>query len=208
MRKIVNPKQIQLFDRFDSVLTPKTRKRLLDGWPGVFRHIILELMPVDAVSEHFDPAMGRPTKELYSVAGLLLIQEFMDWTKDETLDAYSFNMNVHYALNLEPVAHDISKRTLERYINLFEQDNLADISHLSVHKRLFYPFDSNNYTKFNLNYQDFSFLRQLSCGFIRKTRFVGPRLLEIPASVQTLTAIVFIKSSFSAILIISHTQLV
>jgi len=25
--------------------------------------------------------MGRPTKELYSVAGLLLIQEFMDWTK-------------------------------------------------------------------------------------------------------------------------------
>jgi len=125
MKKIVNPKQIQLFDPFDSVLTPKTRKRLLDGWPGVFRHIILELMPVDAVSEHFDPAMGRPTKELYSVAGLLLIQEFMDWTKDETLDAYSFNMKVHYALNLEPVTHDISKRTLERYINLFEEDNLA-----------------------------------------------------------------------------------
>jgi len=125
MKKIVNPKQIQLFDPFDSVLTPKTRKRLLDGWPGVFRHIILELMPVDAVSEHFDPAMGRPTKELYSIAGLLLIQEFMDWTKDEALDAYSFNMNVHYALNLEPVTHDISKRTLERYINLFEEDNLA-----------------------------------------------------------------------------------
>ena len=125
MRKIVNPKQIQLFDPFDNILTEKTRKRLLDGWPGVFRHIILELMPVDAVSKHFDPAMGRPTKELYSVAGLLLIQEFMDWTKDETLDAYSFNMNVHYALNLKPVSHDISKRTLERYINLFEQDNLA-----------------------------------------------------------------------------------
>jgi len=125
MKKIVNPQQTQLFDPFDRVLTPKTRKRLLDGWPGVFRHIILELMPVDAVSEHFDPAMGRPTKELYSVAGLLLIQEFMDWTKDEALDAYSFNMNVHYALNLEPVTHDISKRTLERYINLFEEDNLA-----------------------------------------------------------------------------------
>jgi hypothetical protein len=51
--------------------------------------------------------------------------EFMDWTKDEALDAYSFNMNVHYALNLEPVTHDISKRTLERYIDLFEEDNLA-----------------------------------------------------------------------------------
>jgi hypothetical protein len=31
MKKIVNPKQIQLFDPFDSVLTPKIRKRLLDG---------------------------------------------------------------------------------------------------------------------------------------------------------------------------------
>ena len=49
-------------------------------------------MPVDALSEHFDPTMGRPTKELYSIAGLLLIQEFMDWTKDEALDAYSFSM--------------------------------------------------------------------------------------------------------------------
>ena len=125
MHKIINPQQTRLFDPYDSVLTEKTRKRLLDGWAGVFRHVILELMPVDAISGHFDTTMGRPTKELYSIAGLLLIQEFMDWTKDEALDAYSFNMNVHYALNLEPVTHDISKRTLERYINLFEEEGLA-----------------------------------------------------------------------------------
>ena len=125
MHKIVNPQQTRLFDPFDGVLTEKTRKRLLAGWPGIFRHVILELMPVDTISGHFDPTMGRPTKELYSIAGLLLIQEFMDWTKDETLDAYSFHTNVHYALNLEPVTHDISKRTLERYINLFEEEGLA-----------------------------------------------------------------------------------
>ena len=125
MHNIVNPRQTRLFDQFDRVLTEKTRKRLLDGWPGAFRYVILELMPVDAVSEHFDPAMGRPTKELYSIAGLLLIREFMDWTKDQALDAYSFNMNVHYALNLEPVAQDISMRTLERYMNLFEEDDIA-----------------------------------------------------------------------------------
>ena len=59
------------------------------------------------------------------MAGLILLMEFMDWTKEQALDAYSFNMNVHYALNLEPVAHDISKRTLERYIKLFEEDDLA-----------------------------------------------------------------------------------
>ena len=125
MHKIVNPQQTRLFDPFDSVLTKKTRKRLLDGWPGVFRHIILELMPVDAVSGHFDPTMGRPTKELYSMAGLLLLMEFMDWTKEEALDAYCFHMDIHYALNLEPVTHDLSLRTLERYIDLFEKEELA-----------------------------------------------------------------------------------
>jgi len=125
MQRIVNPKQTRLFDPFDSVLTEKTRKRLLDGWPGIFRHVILELMPVDAVSGHFDPTMGRPTKELYSVAGLILLMEFMDWIKEQALDAYSFSMNVHYALNLEPVTHDLSKRTLERYINLFEEDKIS-----------------------------------------------------------------------------------
>jgi len=125
MYRIVNPQQTRLFDPFDSVLTEGTRKRLLDGWPGVFRHVILELMPVDAISGHFASTMGRPTKELYSMAGLILLMEFMDWTKDQALDAYSFNMDVHYALNLEPVTHDIAKRTLERYINLFEEDSLA-----------------------------------------------------------------------------------
>ena len=125
MHKMVNPKQTRLFDPFDNVLTEKTRKRLLDGWAGAFRHVILELMPVEAISGHFDPALGRPTKELYSMAGLLLIKEFMDWTKDEALDAYSFHMDIQYALNLEPVTHDISMRTLERYINLFESDELA-----------------------------------------------------------------------------------
>ena len=125
MRKIVDPKQTRLFDPYDNVLTEKTRKRLLDGWAGVFRHIILELMPVETISGHFDPVMGRPSKELYSMAGLLLIKEFMDWTKQDALDAYSFRMDIHYALNLEPITHDISMRTLERYINLFETDKLA-----------------------------------------------------------------------------------
>jgi hypothetical protein len=112
MHKIVNPQQTRLFDPFDRVLTEKTRKRLLDNWPGVFRHVILELMPVDTIAGHFNPKMGRPTKELYSMAGLLLIMEFMNWTKEEALDAYRFHLDIQYALNLEPVAHDISMRII------------------------------------------------------------------------------------------------
>jgi hypothetical protein len=136
MRKIVNPQQTQLFDPFNSVLTEKTRTRLLNGWHGVFRHIILDLMPVNAVSEHFDPTLGRPTKELYSMAGLLLMKEFKDWTKDEAIDAYCFDMATHYALNLTPVAHDLGERTLDRYITLFEKDKTAKSTMSDITVRL------------------------------------------------------------------------
>lgn len=125
MQRIVNPRQSRLFDPFDPVLTEKTRTRLLDGWPGVFRHVILELMPVNTLGGNYSPDMGRPTKELYSMAGLIFMMEFFNWKKPQALNAYSFHMDVHYALNMEPVTHDIAIRTLERYIVLFEKDDLA-----------------------------------------------------------------------------------
>src|SRR5665811_2112478 len=96
MQRIVNPQQTRLFDPFDAVLTEKTRKCLLDDWPGVFRHIILELMPIDALSGHYSPDMGRPTKELYSMAGLILLMEFKHWTKAEALGAYRFHICLLY----------------------------------------------------------------------------------------------------------------
>jgi len=125
MKRIVDPQQSRLFDPFDPVLTDKTRLRLLNGWPGVVRHVILELMPVHTLGGHYSATMGRPTKELYSMAGLIFLMELFNWKKDEALTAYSFHMDVHYALNLEPVTYDISMRTLERYILLFEEDELA-----------------------------------------------------------------------------------
>jgi len=125
MQRIANPLQSRLFDPFDPVLTEKTRARLLDDWPGVFRHVILELMPVNILGGHYSPDMGRPTKELYSMAGLIFMMEFFNWKKPEALNAYSFHMDVHYALNMEPVTHDLAIRTLERFIVFFEEDDLA-----------------------------------------------------------------------------------
>ena len=53
------------------------------------------------------------------MAGLVLIKEFMNWTKEEALDAYRLNIGVQYALNLEPVARDYSDadaRTADRSV--------------------------------------------------------------------------------------------
>lgn len=125
MRTIVDPQQRTLFDPYDRVLTEKTRQSLLEGWQGMFRHMILHLMPAETLGGSFDPSMGRPTKELYAMAGLLFIKEFKDWTMDEAVSAYMFHMDVQYALNLEPVAHELSRRTLERYQALFVDNELA-----------------------------------------------------------------------------------
>jgi len=125
MQRIVNPRQTRLFDPFEAVLTPKTQQALVQGWPGVFRHVILALMPVDTLRKHFHPRWGRPTRELYSLAGLLLLKEWHHWTEEQAVHAYQFHMDVQYALNLEPRAYDLSVRTLERYLGYFEQDELA-----------------------------------------------------------------------------------
>jgi hypothetical protein len=69
------------------------------------------LMPADVLAGEFSPNMGTPTKELYSMASLLLIKEFMDWTKTE---AYMFHAEVQYALNLEPANQSLCERTVER----------------------------------------------------------------------------------------------
>jgi len=120
-----DPRQRPIFDPFDAVLTPETRAKLLESWAGPMRHVFLEEMPVDILAGEFDPDLGRPTKELYSMAGLILIKEFKNWTKEEAVEAYRYSLNVHYALNLEPVVQKLSVRTLERYEKIFLEHNLA-----------------------------------------------------------------------------------
>lgn len=125
MRNLIDPRQTRLFDPFDGVLSPQARRRLLDSWPGALRYVLLELMPAESLAKHFDPAMGRPSKELYSMAGLIFLAEYFNWTKEQAVNAYCFHMDVQYALNLEPVANNLAIRTLERNIARFEDDELA-----------------------------------------------------------------------------------
>ena len=125
MIKIKDPKQGMLFDPYANVLSDTNQKALLKSWPGVFRHVILQLMPVDTISQHFSSRFGRPTKELFSMAGLILLAEFNDWTWEEALTAYRFHLNVQYALNLTPGSNEISRATYFRYLKIYIDDELA-----------------------------------------------------------------------------------
>jgi hypothetical protein len=120
----VDPRQDRLFDPFDGIIPPVGRRIIAGGWQGLFRHVILEVMPVPQLGSHFSDSMGAPTKELYSMAGLVFLADFFGWTPQEAIEAYIFRSDVQYALNLEPGA-TVSTRTLERYQKLFRDDDLA-----------------------------------------------------------------------------------
>jgi hypothetical protein len=125
MRHSVDPRQGRLFDPFDGIIPPLGRKRIDQGWQSLFRRSLLHLMPVKELGEHFDPHIGRRTKELYSVSALLFLQEMNNWTNAETVEAYLFRTDVQLALNLVPGSSQMCERTLERHRALFIDNELA-----------------------------------------------------------------------------------
>ncbi len=124
MRRIRDPQQTRMFDPFDGVLSAMARRRILSGWQGVFRAVVLDLLPVKELSQHFSADMGCPTKELYSMAGLVFLADFFDWNALDAADAYMMRSDVQFALNIEPGV-ECSDRTVERYRKLFTEDDLA-----------------------------------------------------------------------------------
>lgn len=125
MKHAVNPLQGRLFNPYQQIIPPLGLHRIANGWQSIFRAILLCLMPVKQLGAHFHPTFGRPTKELYSVAGLLFLQESNDWTNAQAVEAYLFRTDVQFALNLEPGLDEMCDRTLERYRALFLEDDLA-----------------------------------------------------------------------------------
>jgi hypothetical protein len=119
----VDPRQNRLFDPFVGVISPAGRKIIGNGWQGVFRHILLEGMPVAELGRHFSEDFGAPTKELYSMAGLVFLADFFDWTAQEAAEAFMFHADVQYALNVEP-GGEVCTRTIERYQRLFRENDI------------------------------------------------------------------------------------
>ena len=88
-----------LFDPFEH-LGPKRRKMLEESWAGVFREHVLSKLPVDLFAEIFSADNGRLSKELHAMLGVLILQQMFDYTDEETIRQFAFNLEWHYALNI------------------------------------------------------------------------------------------------------------
>jgi hypothetical protein len=123
----VNDHQTEwLFDPWKH-LGPKRRKLLEKSWSGVFRNYLLEKLPVNKVARHFDEVMGRPSKELYTAIGALILQQFHDLSDPEVSMALAFNEQWHYALDISDesdASKYISERTLRTYRKILIEEGL------------------------------------------------------------------------------------
>jgi hypothetical protein len=81
-------------------LGQKRRKLMDTSWAALFREHILCELPVSKVVPFFDETFGRPTKELYTALGVLLLQQIHDLTDEETVSQLAFNLQWHYALDI------------------------------------------------------------------------------------------------------------
>src|SRR3954469_25861054 len=138
----VDPRQNRLFDPFQGIIPPAGRTIIGNGWQGVFRHAILQVLPVDQLAQHFSHSTGAPTKELYSMAGLVFLADFFDWNAQQAIEAYIFHSDVQYALNTEPGV-TLCTRTLERYQQLFRDNDLAATVFDKVTTKLVAALDLN-----------------------------------------------------------------
>jgi hypothetical protein len=88
-----------LFDPWQ-YLGDKRRKMLDQSWAGIFQQHILTELPVEKIAHFFHERMGRPSKELTTVIGTLLLQQYHDLTDEQAVEQLAFNIQWHYALNI------------------------------------------------------------------------------------------------------------
>lgn len=140
-----------MFDPFP-FLGPKRKERIESSWAKVFREHLLPALPVEAVFSKYDPVMGAPTKELYAMLGLMIIQQMQDLTDEEAVDQFAYNLQWQYALNITSTADAdayVSPKTLwtmrdtltEKglYTALFEEvaTKLSEVFKVDISKQRF-----------------------------------------------------------------------
>lgn len=141
MRWTRDLQQTELFDPW-GFLDERKRRMLQRSWAGVFHEHLLERLPVDKFAMHFSSGMGRPTKDLHVVMGVLILQQLHDLTDAATVDALVFNMMWHYALDIRDDADAyLCEKTLRNYRRLMIDHGLDHLLFTELTDELIKAFD-------------------------------------------------------------------
>jgi hypothetical protein len=133
MIRIKDHKTRYMFDPF-AYLGPKRRKLIDQSWAGIFRKHILTELPVSQLAKHFPSQEGHPTKELYAMMGALLIQQMFDFTDEETVRQFAFNLEWHYALDITDNSDASAYVSLKTIWNMRERITKSGIGNIIFDK--------------------------------------------------------------------------
>ncbi len=114
MIHVKDHKQYDMFNPFEH-LGPKRLALLESSWAHLFREEILHRLPAEKLFPLYSELHGRRTKELYTMLGIILLQQMEDLSDEETVHQFAFNIKWHYALNVtdpSDFSSYVSPRTL------------------------------------------------------------------------------------------------
>ena len=86
-------------DMFDPLAQFGThrKQRLKNSWTMPFQEEILPELPVYKLRPFYSEKKGAPTKDLYAMMGIALLQQMHDTTDEETIDRVAFDLKWHFA---------------------------------------------------------------------------------------------------------------
>ncbi|MGV8123792.1 MAG: transposase [Candidatus Xenobiia bacterium LiM19] len=128
MRKIKDHYSGYLFDPWYHV-GAKRLNLLKNSWAGIFQEHCLPFLPIEKITSRFHETMGRPSKELYTASGAVILQQIFDLSDEETLQAVAFNEMWHFALDIHDPTDENSYlclRTLWKYRMMATKENIED----------------------------------------------------------------------------------
>ena len=142
-------KQGYIFDPYE-YLGPKRLSELKNSWPEIFRQEILPALPVESLRKYYHDKNGRPSKEMYAMLGLMILQQMHDLTDEKAIGDFMFDIRWRYALDVsgdsDPEAYvslkslwSIRKHLTEDglYVEMFEQvtKKLAEVFKVDFDKQ-------------------------------------------------------------------------
>ena len=110
------------------------------------RRFLLGELPVEQIAAAFDARMGRPTKELYTMLGTLVLQQMLDLSDVQVTQALAFDQRWHYALDIvgEGDADKyVCERTLRQYRRIAIEQKIDTVLFESLTDALLKAFGVN-----------------------------------------------------------------
>ena len=99
MFHVKDNKQGYIFGPFE-YLGPKRLSELKNSWAEIFRSEILPALPVESFREYYHDKNGRPSKEMYSMLCLMILQQMHDLTDEKAVGDFMFETRWCYALDV------------------------------------------------------------------------------------------------------------